>query len=185
MTREDKVQIVNDLVEKFQQNENFYITDASGMSVAETNNFRRACFEKGIEYRVVKNTLIKKALDRLGKGDFTAFDGTVLKGFSGIMFSGENAKLPATVLKEYRKKTGKGKKKATPKPLLKGASINYDLFIGDNQLDVLESLKSKEELVGEVVGLLQSPMSNVLGALQSGGNIIHGVLKTLEEKGQQ
>jgi large subunit ribosomal protein L10 len=181
MTREEKEVIINELSEKFANCANFYITDASGMTVEKTNAFRRVCFEKGIEYRVVKNTLIQKALERNGKGDFSSFDGTVFKGFSGVMFSPENPKLPATLLKEFRKKNSK---KDNPKPLLKGASINYDLFIGDNQLDALENLKSKEDLLGEIIGLLQSPVQNVLGALQSGGNTIHGVLKTLGERGQ-
>ncbi|MCU0451115.1 MAG: 50S ribosomal protein L10 [Bernardetiaceae bacterium] len=179
MTREEKDQIVEELSGKFADCANFYITDASGMTVAQTNAFRRSCFEKGIEYRVVKNTLIKKALERMGKGDFSPFDEAVFKGFSGIMFSPENPKLPAELLKEFRKKAGK---KETPKPQLKGASISLDLFIGDNQLDALVNLKSKEDLLGEIIGLLQSPMSNVLGALQSGGNTIHGVLKTLGER---
>jgi large subunit ribosomal protein L10 len=181
MTREEKFAIVEELTEKLSNTPNFYITDAAGMTVAQTNDFRRLCFQKGVEYRVVKNSLIKKALVGLGKGDFSSFDGTVLKGFSGIMFSPENPKLPAEILKEFRKKSDK---KETPKPQLKGASIEFDLFIGDNQLDTLANLKSKADLIGDVIGLLQSPANNVIGALQSGGNILHGVLKTLEEKGQ-
>ncbi|MCS7019989.1 MAG: 50S ribosomal protein L10 [Cytophagales bacterium] len=181
MTREEKFAIVEQLTKKLSNTPNFYITDAAGMTVAEVNQFRRMCFQKGIEYRVVKNSLIKKALQGLGKGDFTPFEGKVLKGFSGIIFSPENPKLPAEVLKEFRKQSGN---KDNPKPLLKGACIDFDLFIGDDQLDTLAKLKSKSDLIGEIIGLLQSPVQNVIGALQSGGNILHGVLKTLEERAQ-
>lgn len=181
MTREEKFAIVEELTEKLSNTPNFYITDAAGMTVVEINQFRRMCFQKGVEYRVVKNSLIKKALQGIGKGDFTPFEDKVLKGFSGIMFSPENPKLPAEILKEFRKQSGK---KDNPKPLLKGASIDFDLFIGDDQLETLANLKSKADLIGEIIGLLQSPVHSIIGALQSGGNILHGVLKTLEEKGK-
>jgi large subunit ribosomal protein L10 len=104
MTREEKEVIINELTEKFADCANFYITDASGMTVAKTNIFRRTCYEKGIEYRVIKNSLIRKALERTGKGDFSSFDDTVFRGFSGVMFSPENPKLPATLIKDFRKK---------------------------------------------------------------------------------
>jgi large subunit ribosomal protein L10 len=178
MTRDEKIQIAQDLSEKLVGGINFYITDASSMTVAQTNAFRRMCFEQNIEYVVVKNSLIKKAL--LPIGDFKAFDGTVLKGFSGIMICPESANAPARLLKEFRTKNPR--KDKSVKPLLKGASINKDLFIGEDQLEVLATLKSKTELIGELIGLLQSPAKNVISALQSGGNKIAGVLKTLSER---
>jgi len=175
MTREEKAAIIDDLVGKFTANSHFYITDASGLSVERINEFRRSCFKKGIEYKVYKNTLIAKALERLD-ADYTKFDEKVLKGFSGVMFSVEDGKMPAELLKEFRKKY------KAEKPLLKGASIDSDLFIGDDQLDILSKLKSKAELIGEVIALLQSPATNVLGALQSGQHKLAGIVKTLSER---
>jgi large subunit ribosomal protein L10 len=175
MTREEKSIIINDLVEKFSQNDNFYITDASGMSVAQTNDLRRLCFEKGIEYKVVKNTLIQKALQQMDT-DYTPFDEAVLKGFSGIMFSGENSNLPAKAIKEFRKKSG------VESPVLKGASIDTDLFIGEDNLNMLSELKSKAELIGEVITLLQSPAKNVISGLTGAGSTLSGILKTLGER---
>lgn len=175
MTRAEKAEIINELSEKFKDNGSFYFTDASGFTVAEVNDFRRKCFEKGIEYRVVKNTLIRKALESID-ADFSSLDDDVLTGFSGVMFSKENANLPAKVIKDF-KKTDKDSR-----PKLKGASIDFDLFIGEDQLETLSKLKSKQELVGEVIGLLQSPAKNVVSALQSGGNTIAGLVKTLSER---
>ncbi|MEN7548254.1 50S ribosomal protein L10 [Rapidithrix thailandica] len=180
MTKEEKKQLVGKLSEKLSNTDYFYITDASGMTVAEINDFRSLCFEKGVEYRVVKNTLIQKALETL-ETDYTDFNNNVLKGFSGIMFSPEVGNLPAKILKEYRKKSGK---KDDPRPLLKGASIDSDLFIGDENLDTLSNLKSKQELIGEIIGLLQSPAKNVVSALQSGGDTLAGLVKTLAEREQ-
>ena len=177
MTREEKEVIIDELKEKFASNPYFYITDTSGMTVEQINNWRRMCFEKGIEYRVVKNTLIKKALESQS-ADYSAFNEKVLAGFSGIMFSPESGKVPAALIKDYRKT------KASEKPLFKGASIDSALFIGEDQLDVLVALKSKQELIGEVIGLLQSPAKNVVSALQSGGNKLAGIIKTLSEKEQ-
>ena len=150
-------------------------SDASTFTVAEVNDFRRKCFENGIEYRVVKNTLIKKALENID-ADFSALDDEVLKGFTGIMFSGENASAPAKLIKEFKKND------SNDRPKLKGASIEYDLFIGEDQLAALSKFKSKNELIGEIVGLLQSPAKNVISSLQSGGNTIAGLVKTLSER---
>jgi large subunit ribosomal protein L10 len=177
MTRDEKREIIESLTEKFKENPYFYITDASGFSVAQVNAFRRTCFEKGIEYKVYKNTLIKKALENLD-ADYTQFSGEVLKGFSGIMFSKETGSHPAKVLLDFRKKAGK---KET-RPLFKGASIDSDSFIGENQLEMLSTLKSKQELLGDVIGLLQSPAKNLVSALLSGQNTIAGLVKTLSEK---
>jgi len=173
MKKEDKGKIIQELSEKFAKFNYFYITDASGMTVENVNKFRKLCYSKGIEYKVVKNSLIKKALQAT-QTDYSSFDGTVLKGFSGILFA-DSGNAPAKLLKEFHK-TG------IDKPVLKGASVNSDLFIGANQLDVLATLKSKNELIGDIIGLLQSPATNVISGLQSGGHKISGVLKTLSER---
>jgi large subunit ribosomal protein L10 len=173
MTKEEKGAIIDDLSQKFQSIPYFYITDASGMSVAETNNLRRLCFERGIEYVVVKNTLIKKALETVENADYASFD-EVLKGFSGVMFHPENGKAAAQLIKEFRKTNDKLK--------LKGASVDYSLFIGADQLDTLINLKSRTELIGDIIGLLQSPAKNVVSALTSGGGKLAGILKTLSER---
>ncbi len=174
MTREDKAQLIAELTEKFQQTDHFYITDTSGLTVAEVNKFREACFKKGVEYRVVKNTLIKKALLNL-ETDYSPLD-EALKGFSGVMFINENAKVPAEVIKDYQKADPKDR------PAFKAASIHTDIFIGSEHLDMLSKLKSREELIGEIINLLQSPAKNVIGALQSGGHKLAGILKTLSER---
>jgi large subunit ribosomal protein L10 len=174
MTREEKSQIIDELKQKFQENAHFYVTDASGMTVAQVNEFRRLCYKSNIEYRVIKNTFIQKALESL-ETDYTPFNEEVLTGFSGVMFVKENAKAPAKTILEFKKKN---KDKLT----LKGASIDTDLFIGADQLEMLSKLKSKEELVGEIIGLLGSPVQNVLGALNSGRHILAGVVKTLSDR---
>ena len=175
MNREEKAIVIDELVQKFSDNTNFYITDASGMSVAETNTLRGLCFEKGIEYKVFKNTMIQKALGRLDT-DYASFEESVLRGFSGIMFSGESANSPAQLIKEFRKKSGNGS------PLLKVASIDTDLFIGEENLDSLAKLRSKAELIGEVITLLQSPAKNVISGLQGAGGKLAGILQTLSER---
>ena len=177
MTREEKIAIVEELSAKLASTPFFYIVSANGLSVAETNQLRRLCFDNGVEYRVVKNTLIKKALDNQ-EADYSAFEGAVLKGFSGIMFHPESGKVPAKLIKEFRSKA------SAEKFNLKGASIDSSVFVGADQLDALIALKSKQELVGEVIGLLQSPARNVVSALQSGGGKLAGILKTLSEKGE-
>lgn len=177
MTRDEKKEIIDGLTEKFRENPFFYITDASGFTVAEVNAFRRTCFEKGVEYKVYKNTLIKKALENLD-ADFSKLSEETLKGFSGIIFSNETSNLPAKVLLDFRKK--KGKKET--RPVFKGASIDSDIFIGEANLEMLSNLKSKEELLGDLLGLLQSPTMNLISALQSGQNNLTGVLKTLENR---
>ncbi|SFT67991.1 LSU ribosomal protein L10P [Algoriphagus locisalis] len=177
MTRDEKKVIIDGLTEKFKENPFFYITDASGFSVAQVNAFRRACFDKGVDYKVYKNTLISKALENLD-GDYSELSDKALKGFSGIIFSNETSNLPANVLLDFRKKLGK---KAT-KPAFKGASIDADIFIGEENLEMLSKLKSKQELLGDLIGLLQSPAMNLISALQSGQNNISGVLKTLADR---
>ncbi len=174
MRKEEKAVIIQELSDKFATTPFFYITDASGMSVAKTNKLRRLCFERGVEYKVVKNSLIEKSLETLDT-DYTSFKDSVLKGFSGIMFHPESGKEAAKLLKDFLKENKDSIK-------LKGASIDGGLYIGHDQLDILVKLKSKNEMIGEVIGLLQSPAKTVIGGLQSGGQKLAGIIKTLSEK---
>lgn len=175
MTRDEKVQIIEKLSQKFAENAHFYIADASGLTVEQINAFRRLCYKSGVEYGVYKNTLIRKALEKQEGADYTALFG-VLKGFSGVIFSKEAANLPARVLKEYHKKLD-------GKPALKAASIESDVFIGAENLTMLSELKSRDELIGDVIALLQSPAKNVISALLSGQHKVAGIVKALEERG--
>jgi large subunit ribosomal protein L10 len=172
MNKEEKHDLVLALSEQMKEYGNFYITDTSDLTVAKINNIRRQCFESDITMKVAKNSLIKKAMEAAG-GDYTAmFD--VLKGSSSILFS-KSATAPAKLIKKLRKQGDK--------PVLKAAYIDAAIFVGDNQLDTLIKLKSKEQLIGEIIGLLQSPAKNVVSALQSGGNTLAGLVKTLQERG--
>lgn len=177
MTRDEKKVIIDSLTEKLKESPFFYITDAGGFTVAEVNAFRRTCYERGVEYKVYKNTLIAKALENLD-ADYSKLVGGALKGFSGIIFSKETSNLPAKVLLDFRKKMGK---KET-RPVFKGAGIDSDVILGESNLEMLSNLKSKQELLGDLIGLLQSPAKNLVSALQSGQNNITGVLKTLAER---
>ena len=174
MTREEKAQVIAGLSEKFQESDHYYITDTSGLTVAEINKFRAMCYKEGIEYRVAKNTLIRKALESLESGDPKLDE--ALKGVSGIMFVKENASAPAKLIKDY--------KKADPqdRPKFKAASIDSDIFVGEEQLEFLSKLKTKNELIGEVINLLQSPAKEVLSLLQSGEHKLAGIVKTLSER---
>jgi large subunit ribosomal protein L10 len=172
MNKEEKHELVIALTEQMKEYGNFYITDTSNLTVAKINHIRRQCFESNITMKVAKNSLIKKAMDAIG-GDFAPMH-DVLKGSSSILFS-KSSTAPAKLIKQLRKKG--------EKPILKAAYIEASIFVGDNQLDTLINLKSKEQLVGEIIGLLQSPAKNVISALQSGGNILAGVVKTLQERG--
>jgi large subunit ribosomal protein L10 len=172
MKREEKQEVVLALTEQIQEYGNFYITDTANLSVAKVNAIRRKCFESDIKMLVAKNTLIRKAMEA-ADGDFSEMF-EVLKGSSSIMFS-KSANAPAKLIKQLRKQGDK--------PLLKAAYIDSAVFIGDNQLDALVNLKSKEELVADIIALLQSPAKNVIGALQSGGNKLAGIVKTLQERG--
>lgn len=175
MTKEEKGIIIDELAEKFSQNNHFYITDASGLTVAQINAFRRLCFNAGVEYRVYKNTLIRKALEKQ-EGNYEELFQT-LKGFTGVIFSKEVGNAPAKVISEYRRKL-------EGKPGFKGASIESTLFVGEDQLTTLVGLRSKNELIGEVISLLQSPAKNVLSALLSGKHTVAGLVKALEERKQ-
>jgi large subunit ribosomal protein L10 len=159
MTREEKAQIIEGLSQKFADNAHFYITDASGFTVEQINAFRRMCFKSGVEYGVYKNSLIQKALERQEGVDYSPLF-KVLSGFSGIMFSKETGNAPAKVLKEYRKKV-------EGKPVLKAASIKTEFFIGDENLNALVELKSRDELIGEIISMLQAPARNVISALMN------------------
>ena len=173
MTKEQKIQLVKDLTEKFQEYPNFYLTEAGGLTVSETNQLRALCYEKGIPLQMVKNTLVKKALENL-EGDYSeVYD--VLKEPTSIFFAGaENPSVPAKLINEFRKKN--------EKPLLKAAVIETSVFKGDDQLKALSELKSKDELIGEVITLLQSPAKNVISALKSSSGTLAGLLKTLSER---
>jgi large subunit ribosomal protein L10 len=173
MTREEKGQIIDELAEKFAQHNHFYITDASGFTVGQINAFRRICFHQGVEYRVYKNTLIRKALEKQS-GNFEPMF-KVLHGFSGVIFSKESGNAPAKAIKEYRKKN-------EGKPAFKAASIQSDLYFGEENLNVLNDLKSKNELIGDVIAALQSPAKNVLSALLSSKHTVAGLVKTLETR---
>lgn len=172
MTRDEKLLIIDELAEKLANTTNLYFTDASGLTVSQINGFRRKCFDKGVEYKVYKNTLVKKALERLD-GDYSTLD-PVFKGYTGIVFSPESGNLPAKILLDFRGKN--------EKPILKGAWIDSAAFIGDSNLDALSKIKSKNELIGDVIGLLQSPAKNVISALKGQGGKIAGILKTLSER---
>ena len=172
MNKEEKHELVLALTEQMKEYGNFYITDTSNLTVAKVNDIRRKCFESDITMQVAKNTLIKKAMEA-SEGDFSPiFD--VLKGSSTILFT-KSATAPAKLIKQLRR-TG-------DKPVLKAAYIDSSVFIGDKQLDTLVNLKSKEQLIGEIIGLLQSPAKNVISGLQSGGNKLAGIVKTLQERG--
>jgi len=173
MNKEEKHELVLALTEQIKGYGNFYITDTSDLTVAKVNDIRRKCFESDITMQVAKNSLIKKAMVAAG-GDYTEmYD--VLKGSSSILFS-KSATAPAKLIKQLRKS-------GSEKPIIKAAYIDSAIFIGDSQLDTLINLKSKEQLVGEIIGLLQSPAKNVISALQSGGNKLAGIVKTLQERG--
>lgn len=171
MRREEKSDIINSLAETLKEYSHFYLTDTAQLNAADTSDLRRKCFENQIKLVVVKNTLLKRALEQAGLeyGELVS----VLKGSTAVMFS-NNGNTPAKLIKEFRK--------SHPKPLLKGAFIEESVYVGDNLLDTLVALKSREELIADIIMLLQSPAKNVISALQSGGSKIHGVLETLSKK---
>lgn len=171
MNKEDKAVIIAELTEQFTTYNNVYVSDSSGLTAAADNSLRRELYKNGIKMIVAKNTLIQKAMENSGR-DFTGLFGT-LKGTSALMFSND-MKAPANAIKSFRKKGDK--------PALKGAWIDSDVFLGDASLEDLLKLKSKNELIGEIIGLLQSPAKNVVSGLQSGGNKLAGIIKTLSER---
>ncbi|TAN01162.1 MAG: 50S ribosomal protein L10 [Chitinophagaceae bacterium] len=174
MTKTQKDEAIEVLKGKFSQYTNFYLADSSSLTVEQINTLRKVCFEKSVEMRVAKNTLIRKALESLNNEGYAGVYDS-LKGQTAIMFS-ENAKAPAVIISGFRRANN------AERPVLKAAFIDTDVFVGDDQLESLSNLKSKHELIGEIIGLLQSPAKNVISGLQSGGNKLAGILKTLSEK---
>jgi len=173
MTKEQKNEVIESLKEKFSQYNNFYVTDTESLTVEQVVKLRRACFNKKVEMKVAKNTLIKKALEALDAERYSqVYDS--LHNVTALLFS-EDAKNPAVIISSFRQDT-KGEK-----PVLKAAFIDGDVFSGDNQLKALTSLKSKQELIGEVIGLLQSPAKNVISALNAGGKLA-SLVKAVEDR---
>lgn len=172
MTKEEKTIQIDLLVKELGENPNFYLTDISALNAETTSKLRRQCFNGNITLKVVKNTLLKKAMEKSGNSDFGDVLAT-LKGNTAIMFC-ETPNVPAKMIKEFRAKHNK--------PLVKFAYVESSLYIGDDQLEALSALKSKNELIGDVIMLLQSPAKNVVSALKSGNNKLSGIIKTLSEK---
>ncbi len=171
MRREEKIAIIDSLAEKFREYSHFYLTDTAQLNAEDTSALRRKCFESDIKLIVVKNTLLKRALEQSGVNFEELFP--VLKGTTSIMFTNAGNG-PAKLIKEFRIKHDK--------PVLKAAYVQESIYVGDNMLDALVSIKTREELIGDIILLLQSPAKNVISALQSGGNKLHGVLETLSKK---
>ncbi|RFN58519.1 50S ribosomal protein L10 [Marixanthomonas ophiurae] len=171
MTREEKSQVIESLTAQLSENTIIYLADISGLDAGATTKLRRACFKAGVSLNVVKNTLLSKAMESSDK-DFGELS-EVLKGNTSLMVS-ETGNAPAKVIKEFRKKS--------EKPLLKGAFIEEAIYVGDEKLDKLVEIKSKEEVIGDIISALQSPAKNVISALKSGGTTIAGIVKTLSEK---
>jgi large subunit ribosomal protein L10 len=173
MKREDKNVIIQELTEKLNKYDHFYLTDISNLNAEDTSVLRRKCFDKSINLVVVKNTLLRKALEGSEKNFEEIYD--VLKDSTSIMFS-ESGNVPAKLIKEFRKKHDR--------PLLKAAYIEQSFYFGDDQVEMLSTLKTRDELIGDIILSLQSPANNVISALKSGGNKIAGIVKTLSEKEQ-
>ena len=171
MKSSDKQVIINNLQEQIDSYNHFYLTDISGLYAADTSELRRLCFKQDVKLVVAKNTLLRKALENSGKNAGELYD--ALKGNTSVMFT-EVGNAPAKLIKEFRKKHNR--------PLLKAAFVEESTYMGEEQLDALIAVKSKNELIADVVALLKSPMQTLLSQLQSGGNTIHGVLETLKEK---
>lgn len=176
MTKEQKNEAIEVLKEKFNQYNNFYVTNTEALSVAQVNKLRKICFDKNVEMKVAKNTLIKKALENIDSAKYSGvFDS--LNGVTALLFS-ENAKEPAMIISSFRTDS-KG-----DKPVLKAAFIDTDIFVGDDQLEALKTLKSKQDLIGEIIGLLQSPAKNVISGLNAGGKLA-SLIKALEDRQPQ
>lgn len=173
MKKEDKSTIIKELESTIQSYAHFYLADIAGLNAAETSNLRRTCNKQDIKLMVVKNTLLRKAMENTGV-DFSELYGS-LKGETSLLLS-NNGNAPAKLIKEFSKAS------KSKKPVLKAAYVQESFYVGENQLETLITVKSKYELIGDVIGMLQSPAKNVVSALQSGGTTIHGVLKTLSER---
>ncbi len=173
MRKEDKKILIDSLTEQLKESDNFYLTDISELNAEDTSNLRRMCFKYGIKMQVVKNTLLRKAMENSEK-EYDELYG-ILKGNTALMFT-EKGNAPAKLIKEFRKKSDR--------PILKGAFIEETTYLGDDMLDFLSAIKSKDELIADVIALLQSPAKNVISALQSGGQKLTGILETLSEKSE-
>ena len=173
MTKEEKNQFIDVLDKSIQENSNFYLADISGLTAEESSSLRRLCFRREVSLQVVKNTLLKKALEKNESNYEELYD--VLKGNTSIMFT-DTANAPAKVIKEFRKKHDK--------PVFKAAHLDASFYIGEEYLDTLSDLKSKDELIAEIIALLQSPAKNVISSLQSGSNKLSGIVKTLAERSE-
>lgn len=175
MNKQEKNEVIEILKGKFAQYNNFYLTNTESLTVEQVGKLRRICFDKNVEMKVAKNTLIRKALEQL---DGSRFEGTFdsLHGVTALMFS-ENPKEPALIISSFRKETN------GERPVLKAAFIDGDVFVGDAQLNTLRELKSKQDLVGEIIGMLQSPAKNVISALNAGGKLA-SLVKALEDRAQ-
>ena len=173
MTREEKKQVIEDLTSELSEVKNFYLTDIAGLNSSETSALRRLCFKSNVKLSVVKNTLLAKAMEA-SERDFGDLR-DILKGNTSLMFS-EVGNMPAKIIKDFRKKS--------EKPFLKGAFVEESIYIGDDQISTLVSLKSKEEMIGEIIGLLQSPVKNIISSLKSGDGKLSAILKTLSNQKQ-
>lgn len=172
MKKEDKGLIINKIAETLKEYSGFYLVETAGLNAEKTSALRRACFKSDIKLMVVKNTLLHKALEQM-EGDFTEiYD--ALKGSTSVMFTNVG-NAPAKLIKDF-------KKKDDVLPRLKAAYVEETVYVGEDQLDALASIKSKNELIADVVALLQSPAKNVVSALTSGGTKLHGILETLSKK---
>jgi large subunit ribosomal protein L10 len=176
MTTAQKTEAIELLKEKFSQYSNFYVTNTEALTVEQVNKLRRICFEKKVEMKVAKNTLIRKALEQL---DTDRFSGTfeALHGVTALLFS-ENAKEPALIISSFRKDIN------NEKPVLKAAFVDGDVFVGNDQLEALKTLKGKQELIGEIIGLLQSPAKNVISGLNAGSKLA-SLIKAIEDRGAE
>jgi large subunit ribosomal protein L10 len=175
MTKDQKNEVIEVLKDKFSQYNNFYVTNTESLTVAQVTKLRRICFDKKVEMKVAKNTLIKKALESIDSARFNnVFES--LNGVTALLFS-ENAKEPAMIISTFRKETN------GERPVLKAAFIDGDVFVGDNQLGALRDLKSKNDLIGEIIGLLQSPAKNVISGLNAGAKLA-SLVKALEDRAQ-
>ncbi len=175
MNKEQKNEVIEALKEKFNQYNNFYVTNTEALSVDQVGKLRRICFNKHVEMKVAKNTLIRKALESINAEKYSGVYDS-LNGVTAIMFS-ENAKEPALIISSFRSES------KTEKPVLKAAYIDSDVFVVNDQLETLKSLKSKQDLIGEIIGLLQSPAKNVISGLNAGGKLA-SLVKALEERAQ-
>jgi large subunit ribosomal protein L10 len=173
MTKAEKTKIIEALSEQLGNASNFYITNTGELTVETINELRRTCFKNEIQLKVVKNTLLQKAMEKSGKDFSELYDSLV--GPTSVMFT-ETANVPAKMIKEFRKKF------KTTKPALKAAYVEESIYVGEDKLDLLENIKSKNEVIADVIALLQSPAKNVISALQSGGHKLSGIIKTLSEK---